>query len=38
MGIILKKIIGLIEGFFNKIIDEEAIRVINLYKHIFETG
>jgi len=37
MGKLLKRIIKGIESFFNRMADQEAERVINLYSQIFET-
>ena len=36
MGKILKKILNAIASFFNKMADQEAERVIEMYKQIFE--
>jgi hypothetical protein len=36
MGKILKKIINAIAGFFNRMADQEAERVIELYREVFE--
>ncbi|MDP2923485.1 MAG: hypothetical protein Q8O30_07190 [Candidatus Omnitrophota bacterium] len=33
---LLKKIIGLIANFFNRAVDQEAERVIEMYQQIFE--
>jgi hypothetical protein len=36
MGKILKRIIDAIAGFFNRMADQEAERVIELYRELFE--